>query len=69
MQNKTWNKIRHTFIDVFEPLLMSLESSDYNHSISLSHLVFGLNYKLENRDTTSLYYLTKNLNPKNEPEF
>jgi len=25
-----------------------------------------LNYKLESRDTTSLYYLTKNLNPKNK---
>ena len=52
----------------FEPLLMSLQSSDYNHSIPLS-LVFGLNYKLENRDTTSLYYLTKNLNLKMNKKF
>ena len=36
--------------------------------LSLS-LIFRLNYKLENRDTTSLYYLIKNINPKNNNFF
>jgi len=73
MQNMTWKQNKTylwigeeeemlwTFIDVTSIFrLQSLYSS-------LS-LVFILNYKLENRDTTSLYYLAKNLNLKNEQE-
>ena len=47
-----------------DPLLMLLQLQ-VTITLFLS-LVFGLNYKLKNRDTTSQYYLTKNLNPKNK---
>ena len=54
VEEKDWSFIDDTSIFKLQSLYSSLSP------------VIELNYKLENRDTTSLYYLTKNLNPKNK---